>query len=76
MIYRYLLLAVLLATPAFAGVYAHSERAQTAAIVEEVMRTADDLVRESKILYFGMSDTPAYIMSKANTYARLTGLTP
>ena len=39
MIYRYLSLAALLATPAFAGVFAHSERAETAAIVEEVWRT-------------------------------------
>ena len=39
MIYRYLLLAVLLAIPTFAGVYAHSEQAESAAIVEEVWRT-------------------------------------
>ncbi len=44
--------------------------------VEEIMRAADDLVRAGKILYFGMSDTPAYIMARANMYARCMGLSP
>jgi CubicO group peptidase (beta-lactamase class C family) len=39
MIYRRLLLAVLLVIPTFAGVYAHSEQAETAAFVEEILRT-------------------------------------
>lgn len=43
--------------------------------VEEVMRGLDDLVRAGKILYVGISDTPAWIVSQANTLAQLRGLT-
>ncbi len=39
MIYRYLVLTALLATPAFAGTHANTERAETAAIVEAALRT-------------------------------------
>ncbi len=39
--------------------------------VEEVMRALDDLVRAGKILYIGVSDTPAWIVSQANTLAGL-----
>ncbi|EED81695.1 candidate aryl-alcohol dehydrogenase [Postia placenta Mad-698-R] len=31
---------------------------------------------QRKVLYLGISDTPAYIVAKANMYARLTGKTP
>lgn len=31
--------------------------------VEEVMRALDDLVREGKVLYVGISDTPAWVVS-------------
>jgi aryl-alcohol dehydrogenase-like predicted oxidoreductase len=41
--------------------------------VEEVMRALDDLVREGKILYIGISDTPAWVVSQANTLAELRG---
>lgn len=41
--------------------------------VEEVMRALDDLVRAGKILYIGISDTPAWIVSQANTLADLRG---
>jgi aryl-alcohol dehydrogenase-like predicted oxidoreductase len=41
--------------------------------VEEVMRGLDDLVRAGKILYIGISDTPAWIVSQANTMADLRG---
>lgn len=41
--------------------------------VEEVMRALDDLVRAGKILYIGISDTPAWIVSQANTLAELRG---
>jgi aryl-alcohol dehydrogenase-like predicted oxidoreductase len=41
--------------------------------VEEVMRALDDLVRAGKILYVGISDTPAWIVSQANTLADLRG---
>jgi aryl-alcohol dehydrogenase-like predicted oxidoreductase len=41
--------------------------------VEEVMRGLDDLVRAGKVLYIGISDTPAWIVSQANTMAELRG---
>lgn len=44
--------------------------------VEEVMRALDDLVRAGKVLYIGISDTPAWIVSQANTLAALRGWTP
>jgi aryl-alcohol dehydrogenase-like predicted oxidoreductase len=44
--------------------------------VEEVMRGLDDLVRAGKVLYVGISDTPAWIVSQANTLAELRGWTP
>jgi aryl-alcohol dehydrogenase-like predicted oxidoreductase len=44
--------------------------------VEEVMRAFDDLVRAGKVLYIGMSDTPAWIVAQANTIATLRGWTP
>ena len=44
--------------------------------VEEVMRAFDDLVRAGKVLYIGVSDTPAWIISQANTIATLRGWTP
>ncbi len=44
--------------------------------VEEVMRGLDDLVRAGKILYVGVSDAPAWIVSQANTLASLRGWTP
>lgn len=44
--------------------------------VEEVMRAFDDLVRQGKVFYIGVSDTPAWIISQANTLANLRGWTP
>lgn len=41
--------------------------------VEEVMRALDDLVRAGKVLYIGISDTPAWVVSQANTLAELRG---
>jgi aryl-alcohol dehydrogenase-like predicted oxidoreductase len=41
--------------------------------VEEVMRGLDDLVRQGKILYTGISDTPAWWTAHANTLAELRG---
>jgi len=41
--------------------------------VEEVMRALDDLVRADKVLYVGISDTPAWVVSQANTLADLRG---
>lgn len=43
--------------------------------VEEVMRGLDDLVRQGKVLYIGISDTPAWIVAQANTLAELRGWT-
>lgn len=36
----------------------------------------DAVVKQGKVLYLGISDTPAYIVSAANTYAKATGKTP
>jgi len=44
--------------------------------VEEVMRAFDDMVRAGKVLYIGVSDTPAWIISQADTLAELRGWTP
>jgi aryl-alcohol dehydrogenase-like predicted oxidoreductase len=44
--------------------------------VDELMRAFDDLVRQGKILYAGISDTPAWIVAHANTVAELRGWTP
>lgn len=41
--------------------------------VEEVMRAFDDLVRQGKVMYIGISDTPAWIVSQANTLAQAHG---
>ncbi|MDF2387883.1 aldo/keto reductase [Nostoc ellipsosporum NOK] len=43
--------------------------------VEEVMRSLDDAVRQGKILYIGISDTPAWIIAQANTIAQYQGWT-
>lgn len=44
--------------------------------VEEVMRHLHVLVMAEKVLYLGISDTPAWIVVKANAFARQHGLTP
>ncbi|KAI0354911.1 aryl-alcohol dehydrogenase [Trametes cingulata] len=44
--------------------------------VEEVMNGLHNLVVAGKVLYLGISDTPAWIVSRANMYARLAGKTP
>lgn len=44
--------------------------------VEEVMRALDDLVRSGKVLYVGVSDTPAWVVSRANMLADLRGWSP
>ena len=43
---------------------------------EEVMRGLDDLVRQGKILYVGISDAPAWWVAQANTLAGLRGWSP
>jgi aryl-alcohol dehydrogenase-like predicted oxidoreductase len=44
--------------------------------VEEVMRGLDDLVRQGKVLYVGISDAPAWWVAQANTLAKLRGWSP
>lgn len=44
--------------------------------VEEVMRAFDDLVRQGKVLYVGVSDAPAWWVAQANTLATLRGWSP
>jgi aryl-alcohol dehydrogenase-like predicted oxidoreductase len=41
--------------------------------VEEVVRALDDLVSSGKVLYVGISDTPAWVVSQAVTLAELRG---
>jgi aryl-alcohol dehydrogenase-like predicted oxidoreductase len=43
--------------------------------VEETIRALDDAVRAGKVLYVGISDTPAWVVSHANTLAQCRGLT-
>lgn len=42
----------------------------------ETLRALDDLVRSGKILYVGVSDAPAWVVSASNVLAELRGLTP
>ena len=42
---------------------------------EEVLRALDDMIRAGKILYIGISDTPAWIVSRMNAIAELRGWT-
>lgn len=44
--------------------------------VEEMMRALDDMVRSGKVLYVGISDTPAWVVARANTLAVERGWTP
>jgi len=44
--------------------------------LEEIMRALDDLVRVGKVLYVGVSDAPAWEVSRANTLAELRGWSP
>ena len=44
--------------------------------VEEVMRGLDDLIRQGKVLYVGISDAPGWWIAQANTLAQLRGWSP
>ena len=44
--------------------------------IYEVMRAFDDLVRQGKVLYVGVSDCPAWWIARANTLAELRGWSP
>ncbi len=41
--------------------------------VDEILRGMDDLIRQGKILYSAISDTPAWVVAKSNTIAELNG---
>ena len=43
--------------------------------IDETIRALDDVVRAGKVLYLGISDTPAWVVSRANTIAELRGWT-
>lgn len=45
-----------------------------ASTIPELMHGLNDLVVAGKVLYLGISDTPAWVVSKANQYARDHGL--
>lgn len=44
--------------------------------IEEIMDSLHMLVEQGKVLYLGISDSPAWVVSAANTYARAHGKTP
>ncbi|KAK6859836.1 sterigmatocystin biosynthesis dehydrogenase stcV [Apiospora arundinis] len=44
--------------------------------IPELMRSLNVLVDQGKVLYLGISDTPAWVVVKANAYARQHGLRP
>lgn len=44
--------------------------------VEEVLRAMDDLVRAGKVLYLGISDTPAWQVARLQAIADVRGWTP
>ncbi|KAI1321400.1 aryl-alcohol dehydrogenase [Xylariaceae sp. FL0255] len=44
--------------------------------IEEVMDALHIVVQQGKVLYLGISDTPAWVVSAANTYAKAAGKTP
>jgi aryl-alcohol dehydrogenase-like predicted oxidoreductase len=43
--------------------------------IAEIMRGLDDLVRQGKVFYLGISDAPAWWVARANTMAELRGWT-
>ena len=44
--------------------------------IEETMRALDDEVRAGRLLYVGISDTPAWVLARANTLAEWKGWSP
>lgn len=43
---------------------------------DELMRGLDDIISQGKVLYVGASDTPAWVVSQANTMADMRGWNP
>jgi len=54
--------------------YVHFWESRTPIV--EVMRALDDVVRSGKVLYTGISDTPSWVISSANTLADLKSWSP
>ncbi|CAD6569009.1 MAG: hypothetical protein TREMPRED_004995 [Tremellales sp. Tagirdzhanova-0007] len=44
--------------------------------IAEIMQGLNNFVKQGKVLYLGVSDTPAWVVSRANEYARNHGLAP
>ncbi|WVW80648.1 hypothetical protein I302_102634 [Kwoniella bestiolae CBS 10118] len=44
--------------------------------IPELMQSLNEVVKTGKVLYLGVSDTPAWVVSQANEYARNHGLSP
>uniref|UniRef100_A0A8H7KED1 NADP-dependent oxidoreductase domain-containing protein n=1 Tax=Bionectria ochroleuca TaxID=29856 RepID=A0A8H7KED1_BIOOC len=44
--------------------------------IEELMDSLHILIEQGKVLYLGISDTPAWVVSAANVYAKTHGKTP
>ena len=44
--------------------------------IEETVRALDDFVKAGKVLYLGVSNTPAWVVAQAHTLAHERGLTP
>ena len=44
--------------------------------IEETMRALDDFVKAGKVLYLGVSNTPAWVVAQANTLAQEKGPDP
>lgn len=44
--------------------------------IDEAVRALDDQVRLGKVLYVGISDSPAWVVARANAIAELRGWTP
>ena len=44
--------------------------------IEELVRALDDQVRLGKVLYVGISDSPSWVVSRANAIAELRGWSP
>ena len=43
--------------------------------VDEILRALDDVIIQGKVLYIGISDAPAWVISQANAVAELKGWT-
>lgn len=44
--------------------------------IEEMMRGLDDVVRQGKVLHVGISNSPAWVVARANTLAESQGWSP